>query len=338
MLHFSKPMPLIRWIAIILFIMLFGITGFVLIENYRFFDALYMVVITISSIGYQEVKPLSDAGKLFNIVLIILSFSTFTYALARLTHYIISGEVNLYFKTRHLMQALEKMHSHVVICGFGRNGQQAAKILRAHKIDFVVIERNTDIMKNVLKEDSTLIFLTEDATDDDALIKAGVKRARALISTLPEDANNVFIVLSARSLNPTLQIISRASNQSATAKLHKAGADNVIMPDMIGGTHMATLVSKPDVLEFINYLSGEDGESIYIESLSYDKLPAHLKNTSLKAITNWKKTGVNYIGVKDEKGKFCINPPDTTIISEGMKVMVLGTRNQITEMRKNIGE
>jgi voltage-gated potassium channel len=144
--------------------------------------------------------------------------------------------------------------------------------------------------------------------------------------------------LSARSLNPTLQIISRASNQSATAKLHKAGADNVIMPDMIGGTHMATLVSKPDVLEFINYLSGEDGESIYIESLSYDKLPAHLKNTSLKAITNWKNTGVNYIGVKDEKGKFYINPPDTTIISEGMKVMVLGTRNQITEMRKNIGE
>ena len=121
------------------------------------------------------------------------------------------------------MHALEKMHSHVVICGFGRNGQQAAKILRAYKIDFVVIERNTDIMKNVLREDSTHIFLPEDATDDDALIKAGVKRARALISTLPEDANNVFIVLSARSLNPTLQIISRASNQSATAKLHKAG-------------------------------------------------------------------------------------------------------------------
>lgn len=101
---------------------------------------------------------------------------------------------------------------------------------------------------------------------------------------------------------------------------------------------MATLVSKPDVLEFINYLSGEDGESIYIESLSYDKLPVHLKNTSLKAIMNWKNTGVNYIGVKDEKGKLYINPLDTTIISEGMKVMVLGTRNQITEMRKNIGE
>lgn len=144
-------MPLIQWIAFILFIMLFGISGFMLVENYSFFDALYMVVITISTIGYYEVKPLSDAGKLFNIVLIILSFSTFTYALARLTHYIISGEVNLYFITRHLMQALEKMQYHVIICGFGRNGQQAAKILRAHKIDFVVIEKNTDVMKAFFK-------------------------------------------------------------------------------------------------------------------------------------------------------------------------------------------
>lgn len=331
-------MPLIRWIASILFIMLFGISGFMFIENYRFLDALYMVVITISTIGYHEVKHLSDAGKLFNIVLIILSLSTFTYALARLTHYIISGEINLYFKTRHLMQALEKMQYHVIICGFGRNGQQAAKILRAHKIDFVVIEKNAEVMKTLFQEDPSIIYLPEDATDDNTLIKAGVQRARAMITTLPEDANNVFIVLSARSLNPTIQIISRASNQSATAKLHKAGADNVIMPDMIGGTHMATLVSKPDVVEFINYLSGEDGESIHIESVAYDKLPAHLKNTSLKDIMNWKKTGVNCIGVKDEKGKFYINPADTIIISNGMKIMVLGTRNQIAEMKKNISE
>ncbi len=332
MLRFSKPMPLIQWIAFILFIMLFGISGFMLIENYSFLDALYMVVITISTIGYHEVKPLSDEGRLFNIVLIILSFSTFTYALARLTQYIISGEMTSYFKNRHLMQALEKMQYHVIICGFGRNGQQAANILRAHKIDFVVIEKNPDVMKSILQD---VTYLLEDATDDNTLIKAGVQRARSMITTLPEDANNVFIVLSARSLNPTLQIISRASNQSATTKLHKAGADNVIMPDMIGGTHMATLVSKPDVLEFINYLSGEDGESIYIESVVYDKLPAHLKNTSLKDIMNWKKTGVNCIGVKDEKGKFFINPPDTIIVSNGMKIMVLGTRNQIAEMKKN---
>lgn len=332
MLRFSKPMPLIQWIAFILFIMLFGISGFMLIENYSFFDALYMVVITISTIGYHEVKPLSDEGRLFNIVLIILSFSTFTYALARLTQYIISGEMTLYFKNRHLMQALEKMQYHVIICGFGRNGQQAANILRAHKIDFVVIEKNPDVMKSIFQD---VTYLLEDATDDNILIKAGVQRARSMITTLPEDANNVFIVLSARFLNPTLQIISRASNQSATTKLHKAGADNVIMPDMIGGTHMATLVSKPDVLEFINYLSGEDGESIYIESVVYDKLPAHLKNTSLKDIMNWKKTGVNCIGVKDEKGKFFINPPDTIIVSNGMKIMVLGTRNQIAEMKKN---
>ena len=338
MLQFTKPMPLIKWIAVILFIMFVGTAGFMLIENYRFLDALYMVIITISTIGYHEVKPLSDAGRIFNIVLIILSFSTFTYALARLTHYIISGEINLYFKTRHLMQALEKLQNHVIICGFGRNGQQAAKILRAHKIDFVVIEKNAEILRTVFEHEPTLIYLPEDATDDSALIKAGIQRARAMITTLPEDASNVFIVLSARSLNPALQIISRASSQSSTTKLHKAGADSVIMPDMIGGTHMATLISKPDVLEFINYLSGEDGQSIHIESLPYDKLPALLKNASIKDIMNWKKTGVNCIGVKDEKGKFRINPPDTTIVSNGMKIIVLGTRDQISEMKQNIDE
>lgn len=338
MLRFFKTNASFKWIAIVVFIILFGISGFMLVEGYSFFDALYMVVITISTIGYHEVKPLSDSGKLFNIVLITLSFSTFTYALARLTHYVISGEINLYFKTRHLMQALEKMQNHVIICGFGRNGRQAAHILRAHKIDFIVIEKNVDVMKAFLQEYPSLIYLQEDATDDNTLIKAGIQRARAMITTLPEDANNVFIVLSARSLNPKLQIISRASNHNSTTKLHKAGADNVIMPDMIGGTHMATLVSKPDVLEFINYLSGEDGESIHIASVAYDKLPAHLKNTSLKDIMHWNRTGVNCIGVKDEEGKFCINPPDTTIISNGMKVMVLGTHNQIAELKKNIGE
>jgi voltage-gated potassium channel len=148
----------------------------------------------------------------------------------------------------------------------------------------------------------------------------------------------VFIVLSARSLNPHLQIISRASNQSATAKLYKAGANSVIMPDMIGGTHMATLVSKPDVIEFIDFLSGEDGEAIHIEAVGYDKLPWAIRDKTLKDIMDWKKTGVNCIGIKDKNGKFCINPPDDIVISQGMKVIVLGTREQIISMQKNVEE
>ena len=338
MFNHKRPMPLVQWMIVITMIITFGICGYMLIENYSFFDALYMVVITITTIGYHEVQPLSQAGKIFNIVLIISSFSIFTYALARLTQYVASGEMANYFKNRTIMRKLEDMQQHVVICGFGRNGHQAAKTLKAHKIPYVVIERSEESMHSSLIDDPHLLYLTGDATDDDILVKAGVQRAKSLLVTLPDDADNVFIVLSARSLNPQLQIISRASNQGATAKLYKAGANNVIMPDMIGGTHMATLVSKPDVLEFIDFLSGEDGESIHIESVSYQKLPYEIRDKSLRDIMNWKKTGVNCIGIKDRSGKFIINPPETTVISDGMRVIVLGTLQQIADMKVNVGE
>jgi voltage-gated potassium channel len=334
----KKPSPLLIWIATILIIVFIGIAGYMIIEGYRFFDALYMAVITITTIGYHEVEPLSEPGKVFNTIFILSSFAVFTYALARVTQYLASGEMTQYFKNKRLMNALEQKNEHVIICGFGRNGQQAARTLRAHKIDFVVIEKNRESFKNWLQEDESLVYLSEDATEDETLIKAGIEKARALLVTLPEDADNVFIVLSARSLNPNLQIISRASSAGAAPKLHKAGADNVILPDMIGGTHMATLVSKPDVLEFINFLSGEDGESIHIESVSYRKLPEAIRDKSLREIMNWKKTGVNCIGIKDEHGKFCINPPENTVIRAGMKVIVLGTLEQISEMKGNVGE
>ncbi len=336
MLQFKKPSPLAQWLLLIVMIVLIGISGYMLIEGYTFFDALYMAVITITTIGYHEVRPLSEMGKAFNVVFILASFSIFTYVLARLTQYVLSGEMTLYFAKQRLMQQMDKLEQHVVICGFGRNGRQAAQTLKAHKIKFVVIERDLTLMQQYAAEDKSLIYLTGDATDDDTLISAGIRRAQAILVTLPEDADNVFIVLSARSLNASLQIISRASNQSATAKLYKAGADNVIMPDKIGGTHMATLVSKPDVIEFIDYLSGEEGEAIHIEAVSYEQLPPQIRDQPLKAVMDWRRTGVNCIGVKDEEGRFCINPPDTVIIAKGMKVMVLGTREQITEMKKNV--
>jgi voltage-gated potassium channel len=312
--------------------------GYVIIEHYTFFEALYMAVITIATIGYQEVKPLSDAGKAFNIVFIITSFVTFTYVLARITQSIASGDLVYYFTKKRLMQDLEKMHNHVIICGYGRNGHQAAKTLKAHKIPFVIIEKDDEAVKHYKQEDPSLILLSGDATEDDLLLKAGVEKARAVLVTLPEDADNVFIVLSARSLNPKVHIVSRASHQSATAKLYKAGANNVVMPDMIGGTHMATLVSKPDVIEFIDFLSGEDGEAIHIEAVSYNKLPSAIRDKSLRQIMDWKRTGVNCIGVKDENGKFFINPPEDIVISQGMKVITLGTKDQIAEMKKNVGE
>lgn len=330
--------PLILWFLVILIITAIGITGFMLIEGFRFFDALYMTVITITTIGYMEIHPLSQSGRIFNIIFIITSFTTFTYALARLTRYIASGEMQLYLKNRKLMLSLSHLTDHVIICGFGRNGQQAAKTLKAHKVTFVAIDYREKNIDDYLLTDPNLLYLKGDATNDELLKKANIATAKSLICALPTDADNVFVVLSARTLNPSIHIISRASQASSVAKLKKAGANNVIMPDKIGGTHMATLVSKPDVVEFIDYLSGEEGESINIESVAYENLPLEIKNVSLKMIMTWKKTGVNCIGIKHKNGKFLINPPEDTVISEGMKVFVLGTRNQIHKMKHNVGE
>lgn len=234
------------------------------------------------------------------------------------------------------MRSIDKVSGHVIICGFGRNGQQAARTLGYHNREFVVIEKRQEILEKLNSEHAGLLYLPGDATDDELLKKAGIERASALITSLPVDADNVFIVLSARSLNNKIRIISRASEGNSAHKLKKAGADHVIMPDKIGGTHMATLVSKPDVIEFIDFISGEEGEAIHIESVDYIQLPGEIRDRSLREIMDWKKTGVNCIGVRNQEGRFLINPPDETPICQGMKVFVLGTRVQIEKMKGNI--
>jgi voltage-gated potassium channel len=323
-------------VIIILTIIIIGVIGFVLIEGFGLLDAIYMTIITVTTVGYEEVQPLSTAGRIFNILLIISSFATFAYALAKLTQYVVDGEINKFFKTRKIMTAIKELKDHVIVCGYGRNGRQAAKILTHHKVKFVVIENNDERIVHELSKSDSILYIKGDATDDDVLTNAGIHKARALISALPDDADNVFIVLSARSLNNKIKIISRASDPGSAQKLKKAGADNVISPDNIGGTHMATLVSKPDVIEFIDYLSGEEGDSIHLESVDYDILPRELRDKTLQEIMAWRKTGVNCIGIKDTDGKFVINPPEGTLINPKMKVIVLGTREQIEEMKGNV--
>ena len=307
------------------------------IEKFSFLEAVYMTTIAVTTTGFSEVRPLSDVGRLFTTFLLILSWGAFALIIARITQYVISGEINRYFKTRRIMASIEKMNKHIIICGFGRNGQQAAHTLKIHNEPFVVIEINSEMLDKILIEHADLLYVRGDGTEDDVLVRAGIHRAKALITTLPVDAENLFVVLSAKALNPKLQIISRASQTTTIDKLKKAGADSVIMPDKIGGAHMATLVSKPDVVEFIDYLSGEEGESINMESVAYEQLPQEIKDSSLHNIMGWKKTGVNCIGIKTPDGKFVINPPEDILITPGMKVIVLGTRQQIQKMKGNIG-
>ncbi|TMI71002.1 MAG: potassium channel protein [Bacteroidetes bacterium] len=317
-------------------IIVVGIVGYMLIEHYNIIEALYMTTLAVTTVGFKEVRTLSPGGQVFTTFLLIFSWGALIFILSRLTQIIVSGEINKYFKTRRLMTTIDKMKRHVIVCGLGRNGQQAARTLKMHNVPFLIVEKREEMIEKYVADNHDAIYILGDGTEDEVLLKAGVERADALITALPTDSDNVFIVLTARSLNPHIRIISRASHVASQAKLIKAGADSVILPDKIGGTHMATLVTKPDVIEFIDYLSGEEGESINMESVPYNDLPEAIKDKTLYEVMTWKKTGVNCIGIKSKEGKFVINPPENTIICQGMKVIVLGTRQQIEQMKGNL--
>jgi voltage-gated potassium channel len=320
-------------LALIATIFCIGIIGFILIEGYSLFDAYYMTVITVATVGFQEVHPLSDAGRLFTSFLIITSFGTFAYALTSLSKYVIDGEFNRYFKNYKVNSEIQQLKDHIIICGYGRNGRQAAQVLKKHNKRFVVIEQKSDVIEGMNKKYENLV-VQGDSTRDEVLIKAGIHRAKALITTLPIDADNLFIVLSARSLNTSLTIISRASDDNSDKKLKVAGANNVIMPDKIGGAHMASLVMQPDVIEFIDVITGQGGTSINLEEITFDNLPQEYRNKTIKDLEVRQKTGANIVGFKTAQGEYVINPsPDTKIIPDA-KLFVLGTGEQIKKLKE----
>src|ERR1043165_9704414 len=214
-------------------IFLSGTVGYMIIEGYNFLDASYMTIVTLSTVGYREVEPLSEPGKVFTIFLILVNLTTFTYFITQLSAYFLDGEFTSTYKLYKMKKEIAELDGHIIICGFGRNGQEAAKILHHHKTEFVVIESHTPRRDDLPFEVNH--FLAEDATRDETLLEAGIMKAKALVTTLPADADNLFVVLSACELNPKLKIISRASHDSSVRKLKTAGAGKVIMPDKIGG-------------------------------------------------------------------------------------------------------
>ena len=334
----NKLFPFAGKFAILLLIMATGTAGFIFFENYSIIDALYMTTITLATIGYNEVEPLSDAGKIFNIIFIISSFAVFAYIISSLTRDIVSGEMARHLKNRKFMNAITKFSGHVIICGFGRHGQQAAEVLSANKMDYVVIDKDDIHMKNWLGEDKKLVYIHGDATDDEIILKAGILKAKAILLTLPADADNVFTVLSIREMNPKIIIISRAQLKSSIGKLKTAGADHVILPELIGGAYMASLISSPDVIELMNSLWGDQPDSANIESVSYENLPGEMKDKSIKEIITSVNTGVNCLGIKNIDGRYVINPGQETIIGAEMKIILFGSFQEISALKKVIGK
>ncbi|MBI4931046.1 MAG: potassium channel protein [Bacteroidetes bacterium] len=330
--HFRQFSRLYIPLGILFIIIITGIFGFILIEKYSFIEAFYMTIITVATVGFGEVHPLSDAGRLFTAFLIIMSFGTFAYAITSITRYIADGEFREYFKTKRLTNQLEELENHIIICGYGRNGKQASRVLRNHGQRFVVIEQKEEPVQSMTEKYPHLV-LKGDATQDEILLQSGIKRARALVTTLPVDADNLFIVLSARTLNPKLNIISRASDENSDKKLKIAGADHVIMPDMVGGAHMASLVMKPDVVEFIDYVTGV-GVDINLEEITFEKLPDDLQNKTISELDVRNRSGANIIGFKTPMGEFVINPSPETKLIPNAKLFVLGTSEQINTLRE----
>ncbi len=330
--HFRQFSRLYIPLGVLFLIIVIGIVGFIAIEKFNFIDAFYMTIITVATVGFTEVHPLSDAGRIFTAFLIITSFGTFAYAITSITRYIADGEFREYFKSKRLANQLEELENHVIICGYGRNGKQASRVLREHGQRFVVIEQKDEPVQSMTEKYPHLV-LKGDATQDEILLEAGIKRASALITSLPVDADNLFIVLSARALNPKLNIISRASDENSDKKLKTAGANHVIMPDMVGGAHMASLVMKPDVVEFIDYVTGV-GVDINLEEITFEKLPESFKNKTISELDVRSKSGANIIGFKTAQGEFVINPSPETKLIPNAKLFVLGTSDQISKLKE----
>ena len=311
-------------------LILSGIVGFKIISGFSWIDSIYMTIITITTVGFGEVQPLDSQSKLFTVGIILTSAVTVGYALKVITEYLISKNDINELKQKKMQKTIDNLSGHIIICGYGRNGKQAAKKLKAHNHNFVVIEKSEQIIQKIKGDNLNCIF--GDANEDDILINAGIDRASCLISALPNDSENVFVVLSARQINPNIRIISRASDETSYSKLKLAGANNVILPDQIGGNHMASLVVVPDLLEFVDNLSIIGNQNINIEEIPVEKLYDVSNVKTILELDLRKKTGCNVIGYKDSNGEYHINPDANQKLIPGSKIIVLGKSKQIQNL------
>ncbi len=331
---FQQNNPLVKAYLVIYLLLgaiLIGIAGFMIIEHFSLLDAFYMTIITLGTVGFSEVHPLSPAGKIFTVFLIIAGLVIFAYFITQISRYFLDGEFIYYRKMYTMKKNIENLSGHTIICGFGRNGREAARILQKNKSDVVIIESDSPKLHEYAAEEEFL-YIDADATRDETLLSAGIRKARAIISTLPDDAQNVFVCLTAKELNPGIKIISRATHVSSIRKLKNAGASNVIMPDKIGGAHMAMLVNNPDVEEFIDIMSTNTSDDFLIQEIEAGK------SFQVGKVDCWQKTGATIIGIKSKDNNYILNPAPAEEVKSGDGVIIMGSRKQIEEAGKLIGE
>lgn len=309
--------------------------GYIFIEAYTPIEAFYMTVITISTVGFTEVQPLSDSGRLFTSFYVIFNLGIFAYLVYVLTAYLFEGELNRIYRHYLSRRELRRMQDHIIVCGLGRNGIKACEELFESNKRFVAIDRDQEVLEHYPQSKNYSVIIG-DSTYDEVLERANIQDAAGIITTLPSDADNVYITLTARGINPDIFIVARASEEKSESKLHRAGANRVVMPDALGGIHMAHLITKPYVIEFLNILNGRGpGEyQLELEECNYEELRSEFRGRTIRDLDVRNKTGATVIGFKDDQEGFKFNPSPDTLVGQDDILIILGTHECIKEFRK----
>lgn len=305
-----------------------GMIGFRLVSGGRWLDCLYMAVITLTTVGYGEAVPLDDAGRAFVIVYLVVGFGIFGYTALQFGQLMVSGELRLLLERRRMEQAILKLNEHHIVCGLGRMGLTICRHLQERRKPFVVIDSNEAMLHETCSRENWLC-VPGDATDDSLLIRAGIDRARSLASVLPTDADNVYVILSARLLSGKLEIISRASNDKAAAKMERAGANRVVSPFSTGALKIARFMLNPDVEDFLDIADrhGLDVELVAVQiTVDSPYVGKPLQETDLS------RSGVIVVGIRRANGEQLMPPPPVTKIQAGDCLFAFGNRTAVGHM------
>jgi len=316
-------------IIVLALLVTLGCLGYMGIEGWGFLDALYMTVITLATIGFQEVHPLSQPGKIFTMVLIVFGVSVLGYIVGSLAQIMFEGQFQRIMGRKKVEKRIEALRNHYIVCGFGRMGALICREFAAKPLPFVVVEKTPEVIEK-LEADGHL-FLRGDATDDDTLLKAGIKRAKGLISVVASDTENVYITLTARELNPDLFILARSGDEGSDIKLKRAGASKVISPYLIGGSRMAQAILRPNVVDFIEIATGREHLDLQMEEILIPQYSGFV-GENLVSSGFRKETGVMIVGIKKADGKMLFNPESHARIEAHDTLIVLGEPNAILKL------
>src|ERR671912_2847536 len=309
-----------------------GVLGYMVFEGWSFTDAVYMTVITLTTVGYREVRPLDTTGQLWTMALLITGVGTLFYAAVSSVELVVEGTIWGYFGRRRMEAAIRKLNGHYILCGYGRVGRQVAAEFALEDVPFVVIEQEPETVEKCV-EKGYLILLGE-ASDDDVLKEAGLRRARGLVATVDSDADNIFVVLSARKLNPELHIVARASSDESATKLEIAGADRTLSPYAVGGRRLASLATQPLVVDFLDIVTrGEKGLEFRLEEFGVPK-DSFIAGHTIGELRIGERTGAMILAIRNRVGTFDTTPSASDRISAGDTLIVLGTREQISRLER----